>query len=129
MMSRQPIRHSIFGATLACRTNQESNREIEYRRVRNLWAFPDDRMAVRFQWEWHGLGGRSRRTYGNELWEFAENALMRRREAINSDMANAENNRKFFWPAPGARPEDHSGIPDVRSPSIRGRPLFSGDMT
>jgi nuclear transport factor 2 (NTF2) superfamily protein len=78
-------------------------RELDYRLVKSLWAFGDDRIAVRFQYEYHDAEGRWFRAYGNELWEFDEAGLMRRRE----------HERRFHWPAPGARPADHPGIPEV----------------
>jgi nuclear transport factor 2 (NTF2) superfamily protein len=90
------------------------DRELDYRLVKDLWAFTDDRIAVRFQYEWRDAGGQWHRSYGNELWEFDEGGLMRRREASINDVAIPESDRKFFWPAPGARPADHAGIPDVR---------------
>ena len=90
------------------------DRELDYRLVKDLWAFADDRIAVRFQYEWRDAGGQWHRSYGNELWEFDEGGLMRRREASINDVAIPESDRKFFWPAPGARPADHAGIPDVR---------------
>lgn len=90
------------------------DRELDYRLVKELWSFTDDRIAVRFQYEWHDAGGQWHRSYGNELWEFDENGLMRRREASINDVAIPESERKFFWPAPGARPTNHPGIPDVQ---------------
>ena len=90
------------------------DRELDYRLVKELWAFTDDRIAVRFQYEWHDAGGQWRRSYGNELWEFDENGLMRRREASINDVDILESDRKFFWPAPGSRPTDHPGIADVQ---------------
>jgi nuclear transport factor 2 (NTF2) superfamily protein len=89
-------------------------RELDYRLVKDLWAFTDDRIAVRFQYEWRDRGGGWHRSYGNELWEFDEGGLMRRREASINDVAIPESDRRFFWPAPGARPADHVGIPGVR---------------
>ena len=89
------------------------DRELDYRLVKDLWAFTDDRIAVRFQYEWHDVAGQWHRSYGNELWEFDESGLMRRREASINDIAIQESDRKFFWPAPGSRPTDHPGIPDV----------------
>jgi nuclear transport factor 2 (NTF2) superfamily protein len=89
-------------------------RELDYRLVKDLWAFTDDRIAVRFQYEWRDAEGRWHRSYGNELWEFDERGLMRRREASINDAPIEESQRKFFWPAPGPRPADHPGIPDVR---------------
>ena len=90
------------------------DRELDYRLVKNLWAFTDDRIAVRFQYEWHDAEGRWHRSYGNELWEFDERGLMRRREASINDVPILESERRFFWPAPGPRPADHPGIPEVR---------------
>jgi nuclear transport factor 2 (NTF2) superfamily protein len=89
-------------------------RELEYRLVKELWAFTEDRIAVRFQYEWHDIGGQWHRSYGNELWEFDESGLMRRREASINDVLIAEADRRFFWPAPGARTADHEGIPNVQ---------------
>lgn len=89
-------------------------RELDYRLVKDLWTFTDDRIAVRFQYEWHDASGQWHRSYGNELWEFNEDGLMRRREASINDIAISVSERKFFWPAPGARPTDHPGIPDVK---------------
>jgi nuclear transport factor 2 (NTF2) superfamily protein len=89
-------------------------RELDYRLVKSLWAFAGDRIAVRFQYEWHDDSGHWYRSYGNELWEFDERGLMRRREASINDVPIREADRKFFWPAPGPRPADHPGIPDVK---------------
>jgi nuclear transport factor 2 (NTF2) superfamily protein len=87
-------------------------RELDYRLAKELWAFTDDRIAVRFQYEWRSAGGQWYRSYGNELWEFEESGLMRRREASINDAPIAESERKFLWPAPGARPTEHIGIPN-----------------
>jgi uncharacterized protein len=89
-------------------------RELDYRLVKALWAFTGDRIGVRFQYEWHDDSGHWFRSYGNELWEFDERGLMRRREASINDVPIRESDRKFFWPAPGPRPADHAGIPDVQ---------------
>jgi uncharacterized protein len=89
-------------------------RELDYRLVKALWAFTSDRIGVRFQYEWHDDSGHWYRSYGNELWEFDERGLMRRREASINDVPIRESDRKFFWPAPGPRPADHAGIPDVQ---------------
>jgi hypothetical protein len=88
-------------------------REQEYRLVKALWGFRENRIAVRFQYEWHDAIGRWFRSYGNELWEFDERGLMRRREASINDVAILDSERKFLWLAPGPRPADHPGIPDV----------------
>jgi uncharacterized protein len=88
-------------------------RELDYRLVKELWGFRENRIAVRFQYEWHDDTGHWFRSYGNELWEFDERGLMRRREASINDWPILETDRRFFWPAPGARPADHPGIPGV----------------
>jgi uncharacterized protein len=89
-------------------------RELDYRLVKALWAFTGNRIGVRFQYEWHDQAGRWHRSYGNELWEFDDSGLMKRREASINDVRILETERKFFWPAPGPRPIDHPGIPEVR---------------
>jgi len=88
-------------------------RELDYRLAKALWAFTGDRIAVRFRYEWHDASGAWFRSYGNELWEFDEAGLMRRREASINDVPIREQERTFFWPAPGPRPADHPGIPDI----------------
>jgi nuclear transport factor 2 (NTF2) superfamily protein len=89
-------------------------RELDYRLVKDLWAFAENRIAVRFQYEWKDAAGNWHRSYGNELWEFDERGLMRRREASINDVPILETDRRFFWDAPGPRPAGHPGIPDVR---------------
>lgn len=89
-------------------------RELDYRLIKSLWGCLNNRIAVRFQYEWHDSSGQWYRSYGNELWEFDELGLMRRREASINDVPLVEADRKFFWPAPGPRPADHPGIPDIR---------------
>lgn len=89
-------------------------RELDYRLTKALWGFRENRIAVRFQYEWHDAGGAWFRSYGNELWEFDESGLMRRREASINDTRIAERDRRFRWPAPGPRPASHEGIPDIR---------------
>ena len=69
--------------------------ELDYRLRKSLWSFTDRRIAVRFQYEWHDRGGQWHRSYGNELWEFADNGLMRRREASINDVAIAAADRRF----------------------------------
>jgi nuclear transport factor 2 (NTF2) superfamily protein len=87
-------------------------RELDYRLVKALWAFRESRIAVRFQYEWHDADGSWYRSYGNELWEFDERGLMRRREASINDVSIFETDRRFLWPAPGPRPAGHPGIPE-----------------
>lgn len=89
-------------------------RELDYRLVKSLWAFIENRIAVRFQYEWHDKSGQWFRSYGNELWEFDFKGLMTRREASINDVSISASKRRFHWASPGARPVDHSGIPDVR---------------
>ncbi|MEM9354412.1 MAG: nuclear transport factor 2 family protein [Planctomycetota bacterium] len=89
-------------------------KELDYRLVKDLWSFTDNRIAVRFQYEYRNAEGQWFRAYGNELWEFDDSGLMRRREASINDVAIEEGDRRFFWPAPGPRPDDLPGIPEVR---------------
>jgi nuclear transport factor 2 (NTF2) superfamily protein len=89
-------------------------RELDYRLVKELWAYTEIRIAARFQYEWHDAAGQWFRSYGNELWEFDPDGLMRRREASINDLAIDEQDRKFHWPAPGPRPLDHAGLAGVR---------------
>jgi nuclear transport factor 2 (NTF2) superfamily protein len=85
-------------------------KEHEYRLIKDLWAFDGNRIAVRFQYEWHDDAGQWHRSYGNEQWEFDESGLMRRREASINDVAIAEQDRRFHWTAPGPRPLDAAGL-------------------
>ncbi len=89
-------------------------RELDYRLIKSLWSFTDNRIAVRFQYEYHDTNGQWFRAYGNELWEFDEAGLMRRREASINEIHIEPSERKFHWPAPGPRPADHDGIPTVK---------------
>src|SRR5437773_12320745 len=81
------------------------NRELDYALRKNLWAFSENRIAVRFQYESHDANGRWWRSYGNELWEFDEHGLMRRREASINDVPIDEGGRRIF----GSRPEAERG--------------------
>ncbi len=90
------------------------SRELDYRLTKSLWTFSDDRIAVRFQYEYHNDRGEWFRAYGNELWEFDKSGLMQRREASINDVPIDERDRKFHWPAPGPRPATDAGIPTVR---------------
>ena len=85
-------------------------RELDYRLIKELWAFSDNRIGVRFQYEWHDKNDQWNRSYGNELWEFSDEGLMQRREASINDINISENDRRFLWPAPGHRPDDHPGL-------------------
>ncbi len=84
-------------------------REHEYRLIKDLWAFNDDRIAVRFRYEWHDDAGRWFRSYGNENWAFAPDGLMARREASINDVEIGESERRHHWPL-GPRPGDIAGL-------------------
>jgi hypothetical protein len=86
--------------------SQKWQRELDYALRKSLWTFNDDRIAVRFQYESHDAGGQWWRSYGNELWEFDEHGLMRRREASINDLAISASGRRIFGP----RPEDQRGV-------------------
>ncbi|MCW2637015.1 MAG: hypothetical protein JWQ99_3382 [Blastococcus sp.] len=87
-------------------------RELDYRLIKELWAFDADRIAVRFAYEWHDDSGNWFRSYGNENWEFDEQGLMRRRYASINDLPIAEFDRRYTWPQ-GRRPDDHPGLSDL----------------
>ncbi len=87
-------------------------REMEYRLVKEVWAFTDNRIAVRFAYEWRDDSNNWFRSYGNENWEFDAHGLMRRRVASINDQAITESERKFRWPQ-GQRPDDHPGLSDL----------------
>ncbi len=84
-------------------------RELDYRLVKEVWAFHEHRIAVRFQYEFHDTAGHWFRAHGNEQWEFDALGLMRRREASINDVSIREDERRFRWPL-GPRPEDHPGL-------------------
>jgi nuclear transport factor 2 (NTF2) superfamily protein len=88
-------------------------KELDYRLVKEMWAFSANRIAVRFQYEWHDVNSRWFRSYGNELWEFDEHGLMRRREASINDVPIQSQQRRFLWSAPGHRPELHPELGGV----------------
>jgi uncharacterized protein len=87
-------------------------RELDYRLIKELWAFHENRIAVRFAYEWHDDSGNWYRSYGNENWEFNSDGLMARRFACINDLPISESDRKFFWPL-GRRPDDHPGLSDL----------------
>jgi len=88
------------------------NKELDYRLIKELWAFGGPRIAVRFAYEWHDDSGNWYRSYGNENWEFDENGLMRLRLACINDLPIRESDRKYRWP-PGRRPDGHPGLTDL----------------
>jgi len=85
------------------------NRELDYRLIKELWTFADNRVGVRFAYEWHDDSGQWFRSYGNENWEFDEHGLMRRRIASINDLPIKEGERKYLWLL-GPRPADHPGL-------------------
>ena len=87
-------------------------RELDYRLIKELWGFRENRMAVRFKYEWHDDSGNWYRSYGNENWEFDENGLMRLRLASINDQRIGESGRRYFWPQ-GRRPDDHPSLSDL----------------
>ena len=87
-------------------------RELDYRLIKELWAFSDDRIAVRFAYEWRDDAGQWYRSYGNENWAFDAQGLMQRRYASINDLPITESDRKFHWPQ-GRRPDDHPGLSEL----------------
>jgi len=87
-------------------------RELDYRLIKELWAFAGHRIAVRFAYEWHDDAGQWYRSYGNENWEFNDAGLMTHRHASINDLPIREADRKYFWPL-GRRPNDHPGLSEL----------------
>jgi nuclear transport factor 2 (NTF2) superfamily protein len=112
--SRWRNRSEIFAGREAIRDFLERKweRELDYRLIKEVWAFAAERIAVRFVYECRDLDGRWKRAHGNEQWEFDAYGLMRRREASINDVAIAEHERRFHW-ALGRRPDDHPGLSEL----------------
>ena len=87
-------------------------KELDYRLIKQLWAFTENRIAVRFAYEWHDDSGNWYRSYGNENWEFNPDGLMQWRFACINDLPIKESHRKYHWPL-GRRPDEHSGLSDL----------------
>jgi nuclear transport factor 2 (NTF2) superfamily protein len=87
-------------------------KELDYRLIKELWAFTDNRIAVRFAYEWHDDSGNWFRSYGNENWEFNAEGLMQRRFACINDFPIKAADRKYHWPL-GRRPDDHPSLSDL----------------
>jgi uncharacterized protein len=87
-------------------------REFDYRLIKELWAYTENRIAVRFAYEWHDDSGNWFRSYGNENWEFDEHGLMARRFACINDLPIREADRLYHWPL-GRRPDDHPGLSEL----------------
>lgn len=102
------VGHSEIHALLT----RKWNREQDYRLIKELWAFTDNRIAVRFAYEFHDDSGQWYRSYGNENWEFTEEGLMAYRYASINDLAIKESQRQFLWPL-GRRPDDHVSLSDL----------------
>jgi len=88
------------------------DRELDYRLIKELWAFAENRIAVRFAYEWHDDAGQWFRSYGNENWEFDAHGLMRTRIASINDAPIAQSDRRYFWPA-GRRPDGHASLSEL----------------
>jgi nuclear transport factor 2 (NTF2) superfamily protein len=86
--------------------------EMDYRLIKEVWAFTGNRIAVRFAYEWHDAAGQWSRSHGNEQWEFDDHGLMRRREASINDVPITDASRLFHWPL-GPRPEGHPGLTEL----------------
>lgn len=87
-------------------------RELDYRLIKELWGFTNNRIAVRFAYEWHDDSGQWFRSYGNENWEFNTDGYMQRRFASINDLPITETERKYHWPL-GRRPDDHPGLSEL----------------
>lgn len=88
------------------------SKELEYRLIKELWAYTDNRIGVRYAYEWHDDSGQWYRSYGNENWKFDEHGLMENRYACINDLPIAESERKFHWPQ-GRRPDDHPSLSEL----------------
>jgi uncharacterized protein len=88
-------------------------KELDYRLIKELWAFTDKRIAVRFAYEWHDDSDNWFRSYGNENWEFEADGLMQRRLACINDLPIKDAERKFHWDRSGPRPSDYQGLSDL----------------
>jgi uncharacterized protein len=87
-------------------------RELDYRLIKEIWAYGSNRIAVRFSYEWHDDSGNWFRSYGNENWEFDEGGLMRMRYASINDLLIEDSDRKYYWPL-GRRPDGHAGLSEL----------------
>ena len=97
---------------IAAFLSRKWQRELDYRLIKEVWAFTENRIAVRFAYEWHDAGGQWFRSYGNENWEFDAEGLMAVRHASINDLAINEAERKYRWPL-GRRPDDHASLSEL----------------
>ena len=120
--SRSPIRSTVGGEPLRIHPGaagrhrvltRKWKKELEYRLIKELWAFDGDRIAVRFAYEWHDSSGAWFRAYGNENWEFGVDGLMHHRHASINDVPIKESERKYHSDISGPRPLDHPGLSDL----------------
>lgn len=113
--SRWRNRNEIFSGRKAIVEflTRKWEKEREYRLIKELWAFSDSRIAVRFAYEWQDAGGNWFRSYGNENWQFNEAGLMAVRHASINDLSITENARLFHWAIDGRRPDDHPSLSDL----------------
>lgn len=107
-------RSEVFSGreAIAAFLTRKWQKELDYRLIKEVWAFTDNRIAVRFAYEWHDEAGQWFRSYGNENWEFDEQGLMAVRHASINDRTIAEAERLFHWPL-GRRPDDHPSLSDL----------------
>ncbi|WP_240336715.1 nuclear transport factor 2 family protein [Tropicibacter sp. Alg240-R139] len=103
-----PVGHAQIHAFLT----RKWQKELEYRLIKELWAFDGNRIAVRYAYEWRDTKGNWARSYGNENWEFAADGRMAHRHASINDLPIKEEDRLFHWPL-GRRPDDHPGLSDL----------------
>jgi nuclear transport factor 2 (NTF2) superfamily protein len=99
-------------AEIAAFLTRKWQRELSYRLIKEVWAFHEHRIAVRFAYEWHDDSGQWFRSYGNENWEFDTEGLMAVRHASINDLPISEAERKYHWPL-GRRPDDHPTLSDL----------------
>jgi nuclear transport factor 2 (NTF2) superfamily protein len=100
------------GAEIVAFLSRKWNKELDYRLIKEMWTFGDNRIAVRFAYEWHDDSGNWFRSYGNENWEFDATGVMQRRFASINDLPIKEADRKYRWPL-GRRPDDHPGLSEL----------------
>ncbi|CAM2147245.1 Nuclear transport factor 2 family protein [Pararobbsia alpina] len=109
---RNRVEFTNTRAEIVALLTRKWSRELEYRLIKELWAFTGNRIAVRFAYEWRDDAGNWFRAYGNENWEFDEHGLMAHRHASINDRPIKESERLFHWPL-GRRPDDHPGLSDL----------------
>ena len=109
---RNRVEFPVGRAAIEALLRRKWARELDYRLVKELWTFAENRIAVRFAYEWRDDSGHWFRSYGNENWEFAADGLMARRFASINDAPISSAERKFHWPL-GPRPHDHAGLSEL----------------